>query len=360
MMELALATMYERNVIYQQVSFKWRSFLHLRTLVGVLQRDGDLGLRSSLFIIAFCLTHLLDFIFGCGLLTLVVKYSLRERLGVAISTYTLTMLQWTEQLVHWLMGYPGGLKLNPPLDHFLGTRFITILNFWEYFYSDFIAHYLTSIISLIFLLAPFGITLSLAALHDFLKFLNLCLICFFIFSSRIFTLQVSALSSLARLFMGKKWNVLRKRVDSCDYDTSQLLMGTILFTILLFLLPTTGMYFLIFLLLRLLQFSVQFTVRLATVAVNNVTVFCWKILQSKLNNPSISTLIIAYSSCIQRGQTDSANVKVFWNRRQHTVRQAQAIIVLHSTSQVLQDMCSSSDPMFEHPMLKFTAGVSPL
>ena len=357
-MELALATVYERNLIYQQVSFKWRSFLHLRTLVGVLQRDGDLGLRSSLFIIAFCLTHLLDFVFGCGLLTLVFKYSLRERLGVAISTYTLTMLQWTEQLVHWLMGYPGGLKLNPPLDHFLGTRFITILNFWEYFYSDFIAHYLTSIISLIFLLAPFGITFSLAALHDFLKFLNLCLICFFIFSSRIFTLQVSALSSLARLFMGKKWNVLRKRVDSCDYDTSQLLMGTILFTILLFLLPTTGMYFIIFLLLRLLQFSVQFTVRLATVAVNNVTVLCWKILQSKFNNPSISTLIIAYSSC---RQTDSANVKVFWNGRQHTVRQAQAIIMLHSTSQVLQDMCSSSsDPMFEHPMLKFTAGVCPL
>ena len=160
--------------------------------------------------------------------------------------------------------------------------------------------------------------------------------------------------------MGKKWNVLRKRVDSCDYDTSQLLMGTILFTILLFLLPTTGMYFLIFLLLRLLQFGVQFTVRLATVAANNVTVFCWEILKSKLNNLSISTLVIAYSTCMQMRQTESANVKVFWNGRQHTVRQAQAIIMLHSTSQVLQDMCSSSDPVFEHPMLKFTAGVWPL
>ena len=334
-MEAAFATVYERNLFYQQVSFKWRSFLHLRTTVGALQRGRDGWLRNMLFIIAFCLTHLLDFVFGCGLLVLVVRYNLHEMLGVAISTYTLTMLRWTEQLIQWLMGYPGGLKLNPPLDHFLGTRFLTILHFWEYFYSDFIARYLTNIISLVFLLAPFGVTFSLAALHDFLKFLNLCLICFFIFSNRIFMLQVSALNSLARLFMGKKWNVLRKRVDSCDYDTSQLLMGTILFTILLFLLPTTGMYFLIFLLLRLLQFSVQFTVRLAAVAANNVAAFCWRRLQSELSSPSISSLKIVHSHCMLRGQTDQTNVRILWNGRTHTVRQIQAVILLHSTSSVL-------------------------
>lgn len=359
-MEAAFATVYERNLFYQQVSFKWRSFLHLRTNVGALQWARKGWLRDMLFTIAFCFTHLLDFVFGCGLLMLVVRYNLQERLGVAISTYTLTMLQWTEQLVQWLMGYPGGLKLNSPLDHFLGTRFLTILHFWEYFYLDFIAHHLTSITSLIFLLAPFGVTFSLAALHDFLKFLNLCLICFFIFSNRIFMLQVSALKSLARLFMGKKWNVLRKRVDSCNYDTSQLLMGTVLFTILLFLLPTTGMYFLIFLLLRLLQFSVQFAVRLATVAANNVTAFCWRKLQSKLSDPSISSVNIVYSHSMQRRQTDSANVRILWNGRKHTVRQIQEIVLLHSTSRVLQEVCSSSGPAFEHTMLKFTAGVWPL
>ena len=109
-MEPAFATVYEHNLFYQQVSFKWISFLHLRTNVGALQWARDGWLRDMLFTIAFCFTHLLDFVFGCGLLMLVVRYNLQERLGVAISTYTLTMLQWTEQLVQWLMGYPGGLK----------------------------------------------------------------------------------------------------------------------------------------------------------------------------------------------------------------------------------------------------------
>lgn len=69
-MEAAFATVYERNLFYQQVSFKWRSFLHLRTNVGALQWARDGWLRDMLFTIAFCFTHLLDFVFGCGLLML--------------------------------------------------------------------------------------------------------------------------------------------------------------------------------------------------------------------------------------------------------------------------------------------------
>lgn len=65
-------------------------------------------------------------------------------------------------------------------------------------------------------------------------------------SCRLYSLQVRALSSLWRLFRGKKWNVLRQRVDSVQYDIDQLFVGTLLFTILLFLLPTTGLYYVVF------------------------------------------------------------------------------------------------------------------
>ena len=57
--------------------------------------------------------------------------------------------------------------------------------------------------------------------------------------------------SLLLLIAGKKWNPLRDRVDSIPYDANQLAFGTILFTILLFLLPTTGVYYLVFTFLRL-------------------------------------------------------------------------------------------------------------
>lgn len=40
-------------------------------------------------------------------------------------------------------------------------------------------------------------------------------------SHRLYCLKIYGLSSLWRLFRGKKWNVLRQRVDSCSYDLDQ-------------------------------------------------------------------------------------------------------------------------------------------
>ena len=42
-------------------------------------------------------------------------------------------------------------------------------------------------------------------------------------SCRLYCLKICGLSSLWRLFRGKKWNVLRQRVDSCSYDLDQVL-----------------------------------------------------------------------------------------------------------------------------------------
>lgn len=41
---------------------------------------------------------------------------------------------------------------------------------------------------------------------------------------RLYCLKIYGLSSLWRLFRGKKWNVLRQRVDSCSYDLDQVLL----------------------------------------------------------------------------------------------------------------------------------------
>lgn len=46
--------------------------------------------------------------------------------------------------------------------------------------------------------------------------------------------------------LGKKWNVLRLRVDSINYQADQLILGTIMFTILLFLFPTVALYYSVF------------------------------------------------------------------------------------------------------------------
>ena len=70
-------------------------------------------------------------------------------------------------------------------------------------------------------------------------------------SARIFNWQYTILLSLFQLFRGKKHNVLRKRIDSCNYDLDQLLLGTILFTLLFFLLPTVVVFYLTFAIARM-------------------------------------------------------------------------------------------------------------
>lgn len=81
--------------------------------------------------------------------------------------------------------------------------------------------------------------------------------CFYGYGCQLYGLQVSGIGALWRLFRGKKYNQLRNRVDSYSYDNEQLFIGTILFTVLLFLLPTVFMYYLVFLVLRFLTLAVQ-------------------------------------------------------------------------------------------------------
>jgi hypothetical protein len=45
---------------------------------------------------------------------------------------------------------------------------------------------------------------------------------------------------------GKRYNVLRNRTDTWDYDVDQLLFGTILFTLVAFLFPTVLAYYALF------------------------------------------------------------------------------------------------------------------
>lgn len=47
-------------------------------------------------------------------------------------------------------------------------------------------------------------------------------------------------------YPGKRYNVLRNRIDSWEYDMDQLLFGTILFTLLAFLFPTVLVYYALF------------------------------------------------------------------------------------------------------------------
>nr|XP_054763516.1 phosphatidylinositol N-acetylglucosaminyltransferase subunit Q-like [Lytechinus pictus] len=161
-----------------------------------------------------------------------------------------------QHLLHWLMGAPAGLKLNTFLAHFLGNFFLYHVYLWIGYLSVLLP-IMTSLLWCIAGAGILGLSVQLALFSDLLSVLTFHIYCFYVYAARIYSLQISGLLSLARLFQGKKWNVLRQRVDSCSYDVDQLFMGTLLFTILFFMLPTTALFYVVFTLLRLLILCIQ-------------------------------------------------------------------------------------------------------
>ena len=137
---------------------------------------------------------------------------------------------------------------------------------------------LPAIISAVGSSGMFGATMMLSLVVDLLALLSVHIWILYSAAAAIYNWQLNNLISLFHLFRGacsrdadtdlwkrhavltmnsdpvapdaraagKKRNVLRHRIDACDYDQEQLLLGTVLFTVLIFLLPTTAAYYCLF------------------------------------------------------------------------------------------------------------------
>lgn len=71
-----------------------------------------------------------------------------------------------------------------------------------------------------------GATLQLTLLADALGVLTWNSHWVYQYFTKLNLLQFGLFSSLWKLFVGKKNNVLRQRVDSCEYDVSQVRLPT--------------------------------------------------------------------------------------------------------------------------------------
>ena len=113
-----------------------------------------------------------------------------------------TMAEQLQNLLKWLMGVPAGLKLNKPLDQFLGNFYLYHVHLWTS-YLYFIEAYLPKIIRICTLSGCLGITFLLSVLCDVLSLLTLHIYCFYIYAARLYNFEIHALASLLRLFTGK-------------------------------------------------------------------------------------------------------------------------------------------------------------
>ncbi|OQE28451.1 hypothetical protein PENSTE_c003G09490 [Penicillium steckii] len=193
-------------------------------------------------------------------------------IGIALGSYIIDNANWVasqintiltgwtveglQRTISWLMDWPAGLKLNNELAAFLGDLFLWVIENWAACIAN-LQPYLPAVIYVVGCSSFAGASMPIALFSDLLSILTVHIYSFYIASARIFNWQLTIIISLFHLFRGKKRNVLRNRIDSCDYDLDQLLLGTILFTVLFFLLPTVIVFYLTFASARMLIISMK-------------------------------------------------------------------------------------------------------
>lgn len=209
-------------------------------------------------------------------------------IGVAIGAYIIenadlvasiadTMLgTWSidslRKIISWLMVYPAGLKLNNELAKFLGDLFLWVIDYWGGCMM-LLRPAFPYAFRLVGVASFAGATMPLSLLSDLLSLFTLHIHCFYIASARIYGWQLQILISLFHLFRGKKRNILRNRIDSCDYTLDQLLLGTILFTLLTFLLPTVIVFYLSFAFARMAIISIKAVLDTLLACLNHFPLF---------------------------------------------------------------------------------------
>lgn len=153
-----------------------------------------------------------------------------------------------DDLMNSLTNNPAGMKLNEPVNTALASFFQYHMHLWKTFMM--FSRYRT-IWYVLYGSSCLGLSVCCALFADFISLLTLHILCFDVYASRLAKVTTSSLNSLWRVFRGRKWNPLRCRTDTVRLDTRQQFITTLLFTILLFLLPTVIVYFVVFKALRL-------------------------------------------------------------------------------------------------------------
>ncbi|KAM7270379.1 hypothetical protein ACFE04_029593 [Oxalis oulophora] len=150
----------------------------------------------------------------------------------------------------WLMGDPAGFKLNAELASVLGMISLTAIQIWSTLWSflGFLFCYLIKGLALLGIV--FGATVPAALIIDIICVATLHVSIVRLLISILYSQQIQALAFLWRLFRGRKCNPLRQRLDSYDYTVKQHVVGSLLFTPLLLLLPTTSVFYIYFTILK--------------------------------------------------------------------------------------------------------------
>ncbi|XP_070172718.1 phosphatidylinositol N-acetylglucosaminyltransferase subunit Q [Polyergus mexicanus] len=249
-------------------NFKWM-------LITILH-DKNFKLKTGNYALAI----VIDIALGIFVLRL-LQYYIEDQPSQLLLNNAEKVVETLKDLINWLMGVPAGLKLNHALNNSMGKFFLYHIQLWWTFLT-FLKPLLDLAFKVLLLFGRLGVTFQISIIADLLALVSFHTYCIYVYAARLFNIQLRGITALFRLFLGKKKNPLRERVDSCQYQTDQLFVGTLSFTILLFLMPTTWVYYTVFTLLRLVLIGFSgFLTRLKFyLQIMPVYTFCMWLLQS--------------------------------------------------------------------------------
>jgi N-acetylglucosaminyl transferase component (Gpi1) len=202
--------------------------------------------------------RVLDFILAIIAVTLFCWWYISDTLPSILDLLNMQRLLLYSGLT-WLENHPIGFKLNERLT----LRFGMIIRscFWihEYTCRTIYSIALGGSAARVFL----SVTICAAGiLHGGSSFLTLVFdVCialtlpitsFAYIFQKLLSIELYLLSASWRLFRGKKRNILRQRTDTLEYESMQLLVGTIMFAMSLFLLTTIFVYYVFFMTLTII------------------------------------------------------------------------------------------------------------
>ncbi|OQR74679.1 hypothetical protein BIW11_08909 [Tropilaelaps mercedesae] len=187
------------------------------------------------------------------------------------------------RVVAWLRaGTPLGLKLNPQVNQALAKFFTCHVNMWHV-YVDVLLPSLRALTDAVAAHPYVPLSIQCSLVCDITTLTTVHVYCFYGYMCKLYSVWLSALFALLRIFRGLKWNPLRQRVDSLA-DSDPVLLGPIILTILVFLSPTVFLYYVVFSIMRCCVLVVNFS--LGTV-VHDVQVLVFDVLKSLASKPVI-------------------------------------------------------------------------
>ena len=107
----------------------------------------------------------------------------------------------------------------------------------------------------------FGISISIGLISDLFNILTPHFYCFYIYAVRLYKFWLTCFLSLWYLFFARKINPLfGSRIDSISFSTNcnqRLILGSLIFSIFVWLAPTVIIYYVVFASIRLLSIFLQ-------------------------------------------------------------------------------------------------------